>query len=61
MMRLADEVADRALAPSKVADAVLHALTAPRPRYLVGTEARVQLAMRKGTPDSRGRRSAAFA
>lgn len=46
MMRLADEVADRALAPSKVADAP----SPPPPALPRGTEARVQLAMRKALP-----------
>lgn len=50
--QLAVKVADRAFPPSKVADAIHHALTSrrPRPRYLVGADARVQLVMRKALP-----------
>ena len=48
----AQKTADRAFPPEKVADAILHALTArrPRPRYLVGADARVQLALRTLLP-----------
>ena len=43
--------------PDKVARAIAHALTADRPRarYLVGADARVQLAVEKGPADARGR------
>jgi NAD(P)-dependent dehydrogenase (short-subunit alcohol dehydrogenase family) len=47
------KLADRSGAPpEKVARAVAHALTAARPRtrYLVGADARVQLAIEKGLP-----------
>lgn len=41
------------VAPERVAEAVVHALSADRPRtrYLVGTDARVQAALRKLLPD----------
>jgi NAD(P)-dependent dehydrogenase (short-subunit alcohol dehydrogenase family) len=50
--RLAAKTAERAFPPSKVADAIVHALTArrPRPRYLVGADARIQLGMRTVLP-----------
>lgn len=43
----------RGIAPERVADAVVHALTADRPRtrYLVGTDARIQAALRRLVPD----------
>ena len=49
---MARKVAERAFPPEKVADAIHHALTArrPRPRYLVGADARVQLALRTVLP-----------
>jgi NAD(P)-dependent dehydrogenase (short-subunit alcohol dehydrogenase family) len=49
---LAEKTAARAFPPSKVAEAIVHALTArrPRPRYLVGADARVQLALRALLP-----------
>jgi NAD(P)-dependent dehydrogenase (short-subunit alcohol dehydrogenase family) len=52
MRAVAQKTADRAFPPEKVADAILHALTArrPRPRYLVGADARVQLALRTLLP-----------
>jgi NAD(P)-dependent dehydrogenase (short-subunit alcohol dehydrogenase family) len=42
----------RGIAPEKTARVIAHALTAERPRtrYLVGVDARVQLAMEKGLP-----------
>lgn len=45
--------ADRGIAPDKVARAVAHALTArrPRTRYLVGTDARGQVLLRRLLPD----------
>jgi NAD(P)-dependent dehydrogenase (short-subunit alcohol dehydrogenase family) len=44
--------AKAAIGAEKVADAVHHALTAPKPkaRYLVGTDARVQLAIARALP-----------
>jgi len=44
---------ERGIAPERVADAVVHALTAERPRtrYLVGTDARIQAALRRLVPD----------
>ena len=52
MLALARKTAERAFPPEKVADAIVHALTAgrPRPRYLVGADARVQLALRTALP-----------
>jgi NAD(P)-dependent dehydrogenase (short-subunit alcohol dehydrogenase family) len=49
---LARKTAARAFPPSKVADAIHHALTArrPRPRYLVGADARIQLGLRVALP-----------
>jgi NAD(P)-dependent dehydrogenase (short-subunit alcohol dehydrogenase family) len=47
------ELAERnGVEPQKVADAIAHALTSGRPktRYLIGPDARVQLAMEKGLP-----------
>jgi NAD(P)-dependent dehydrogenase (short-subunit alcohol dehydrogenase family) len=45
--------AERGLAPEKVAKAVAHALGArrPRPRYLLGADARVQALLRRLGPD----------
>lgn len=53
MMRVSRQTAARAAAPSKVARAVEHALTArrPRTRYLVGADARGQAALRALLPD----------
>ena len=53
MMRAADAIGAGGIAPERVAAAVRHALTArrPRTRYLVGNEARVQLAIRTIVPD----------
>jgi NAD(P)-dependent dehydrogenase (short-subunit alcohol dehydrogenase family) len=49
---LAVKVADRAFPAEKVAKAIEHALTAkrPRPRYLVGADARVQVGLRTVLP-----------
>jgi NAD(P)-dependent dehydrogenase (short-subunit alcohol dehydrogenase family) len=46
MRKVSARIAKSAAAPDKVVDAVEHALTAsrPKPRYVVGTDARVQLA-----------------
>ena len=51
--KFAGKTADRAFPPSKVADAIAHALTAekPRTRYLVGADARMQAAIKKVLPD----------
>jgi NAD(P)-dependent dehydrogenase (short-subunit alcohol dehydrogenase family) len=48
----ARKIAERVFPPSKVADAILHALTSrrPRTRYVVGADARVQLALRTLLP-----------
>jgi len=53
MTEMARKTAERAIPPSKVADAILHALTADRPktRYLVGVDAKVQSALAKALPD----------
>jgi NAD(P)-dependent dehydrogenase (short-subunit alcohol dehydrogenase family) len=47
------KTAARGVAPERVADAVVHALTATRPktRYLVGMDAKVQAQLRKLVPD----------
>ena len=53
-MRKAGEKSDRrGIAPEEVAEAVLHALTSPKPktRYLVGVDAKVQAALRAVLPD----------
>jgi NAD(P)-dependent dehydrogenase (short-subunit alcohol dehydrogenase family) len=49
----AGRIGARGVAPEQVADAVVDALTAERPRtrYLVGADARVQAALRKLVPD----------
>ncbi|HEX2088256.1 MAG TPA: SDR family oxidoreductase [Solirubrobacteraceae bacterium] len=49
---LARKTAERAFPPEKVAKAVVRALTArrPRPRYLVGADARMQVALRAALP-----------
>jgi NAD(P)-dependent dehydrogenase (short-subunit alcohol dehydrogenase family) len=49
---LARRIARHAIPPAKVADAIVHALTArrPRPRYLVGADARAQVALRAALP-----------
>ncbi len=51
--RAVEEAARRAIAPEAVAEAVLHALTAARPktRYLVGRDAKVRALMVKVLPD----------
>ncbi len=48
MVRLAGKTAERGVPPSAVAEAVAHALTArrPRPRYVVGRDAKLQLSLR---------------
>ena len=53
MEDLARETGERGAAPEKVADAVLHALTArrPRTRYRVGIDSRVGISVRKLLPD----------
>jgi hypothetical protein len=47
------EAAQRAIPVDAVVQAVLHALTAPRPktRYLVGTDAKLRAFMNKWLPD----------
>ncbi len=47
----------RGVAPERVADAVVDALTArkPRTRYLVGTDAKAQALLRRLLPDPRPR------
>ena len=52
MRAVVQQVAERAFPPEKVADAIVHALTArrPRARYLVGADARVQLGLRTVLP-----------
>jgi NAD(P)-dependent dehydrogenase (short-subunit alcohol dehydrogenase family) len=51
--RLAQRTADRAISPHKVAERVAHALTArrPRTRYVVGTDARIQIGLSRVLPD----------
>jgi NAD(P)-dependent dehydrogenase (short-subunit alcohol dehydrogenase family) len=48
-----EKIGARGVAPERVADAVVHAITSTRPRtrYLVGTDARIQAALRKLVPD----------
>jgi short-subunit dehydrogenase len=48
-----EKAAARGIPPKRVADAIVHALTASRPktRYLVGTEAKVTARVRKVLPD----------
>ncbi|HEX8075515.1 MAG TPA: SDR family oxidoreductase [Thermoleophilaceae bacterium] len=50
---MARKLGERAIPPERVAKVVLRALTArrPRTRYLVGTDARVQLALNRLLPD----------
>ena len=53
-MRKAGEKSDkRGISPDKVAEAVVHALTSPKPRtrYLVGVDARIQATLRAVLPD----------
>jgi short-subunit dehydrogenase len=49
----AEKAAARGIPPGRVAEAVVEALTAahPRTRYLVGTDARIQAALRRLVPD----------
>jgi NAD(P)-dependent dehydrogenase (short-subunit alcohol dehydrogenase family) len=53
VMRTAQKVSERAIPPDRVAKVVERALTArrPRTRYLVGPDARVQLAIGRLLPD----------
>jgi NAD(P)-dependent dehydrogenase (short-subunit alcohol dehydrogenase family) len=53
MQRLSQAFEARAIPPERVANAVVHALTArhPRSRYVVGFEARVRLAISSLVPD----------
>lgn len=48
-----EKAAARGIPPERVAEAIVHALTASRPktRYLVGTDAKIQAAVRKVVPD----------
>ena len=48
-----EKTAARGVPPERVAEAVLHALTATKPktRYLVGTDAKIQVGLRKVVPD----------
>ena len=47
------KTAKRGIPPERVADAIVHALTAAKPktRYLVGTDAKIQARVRKVLPD----------
>ena len=51
--KLAERTQDRAIPPEKVARRIAHALTArrPRTRYLVGADARIQVALATLLPD----------
>jgi short-subunit dehydrogenase len=53
MQRVSKAFAARAIAPERVANAVVHALTArhPRSRYVVGFDARLRLAIGTLVPD----------
>ena len=53
MRRITERVVRMAGTPDKVADAVVHALAAPRPRtrYIVGADARANVAMARWLPD----------
>lgn len=53
MTAIARRQEQRGVDPSRVANAVVHALTSPHPRtrYLVGSEARVTLLLRRVLPD----------
>ena len=53
MTAIARQQERRGVEPARVADAVVHALTAARPRtrYLVGSEARIALMLRRALPD----------
>ena len=48
-----EKAAERAIPPDAVVQAVVHALTSPRPRtrYLVGTDAKIRAWMVKRLPD----------
>lgn len=50
---ISEKTGARGVSPERVAEAVVHALTAQRPRtrYLVGTDARIQAQLRKLLPD----------
>ena len=54
MHRTGEKTGERGTAPAKVVAAIEHALTAPRPRtrYVVGADARVQLALQALLPDA---------
>jgi hypothetical protein len=56
VQEFAGKVAERGSSPDRVARAVEHALTArrPRTRYLVGADARVQLALGRLLPSRAG-------
>jgi NAD(P)-dependent dehydrogenase (short-subunit alcohol dehydrogenase family) len=53
MQKLAGDMERRGVPPQKVAAAVVHALTADKPktRYMVGIDARIQAALRAALPD----------
>jgi hypothetical protein len=53
MGKVLEKVGARGVPPEKVAEAIGHALTAKRPktRYLVGSDARMTLLMRRLLPD----------
>jgi NAD(P)-dependent dehydrogenase (short-subunit alcohol dehydrogenase family) len=53
LLRASAALGAQGIPPERVANAVAHALMArrPRTRYVVGTEARVQLALRRFVPD----------
>jgi NAD(P)-dependent dehydrogenase (short-subunit alcohol dehydrogenase family) len=53
MRKITERLGARGVAPERVAVAVEHALTAERPRtrYVIGNEARIQIALRTFLPD----------
>lgn len=53
MTQVARRESERGIPPARVAEAVYRALTAPRPRtrYVVGTDTRAMLALRRWLPD----------